>query len=190
MNQDNTRSVYDFENFVKTYGDAVYNYLNKLAGDGMDAEDIMQEALLKIADGLPELRDPAKIKTWAFRIATNAAIDFLRGRNKSNTVFDESLINDADGGDDIEDRAVVDEMSECIRREMGRLASHYHTVMVLHYFEQMSVAEISKICEISESTVKIRLHRGRLLLNRMLSEGCNFYYDRNSNMRCSSRVKE
>jgi len=104
MNHDNTRSVYDFENFIKIHGNAVYNYLNKLTGDGMDAEDILQEALLKIADGLPDLRDPAKIKTWAFRIATNTAIDFIRRRDRDNTVFDESLINDADCGDDLERR--------------------------------------------------------------------------------------
>jgi RNA polymerase sigma factor (sigma-70 family) len=180
-----------FEVFVKQYSNALYNYLKKLTGIGEDAEDLLQEVLIKIAERLPDLRDPARIKTWAFRIATNTAIDFFRKSGKFDQVeFDESLLDGDSANGDIEDELVVDEMNECIRREMGRIAPLYQTALVLYYFEHMTVPEIANICDISVPAVKIRLHRGKRLLNRVLTEGCNFYYDKNSNMRCSSKSKQ
>jgi hypothetical protein len=79
-------------------------YLNKLTGDGMDAGGHSAGGAAQDRRRPAGLRDPAKIKTWAFRIATNTAIDFIRRRDRDNTVFDESLINDADCGDDLERR--------------------------------------------------------------------------------------
>ena len=187
----NDAGVDSFELFVRQYSKPLYNYLKKLTGIGEDAEDLLQEVLIKIAERLPDLRDPAKIKTWAFRIATNTAIDFFRKRGKFDQVeFDESLLDGDAANSDIEDEAVVNEMNECIRGEMGRIAPLYHTTLVLYYFEHMAVPEIAKICDISVPAVKIRLHRGKRLLNRVLTEGCNFYFDKNSNMRCSSKSKQ
>ncbi len=185
MNASNDNVVRDFEEFVKIYHDSLYNYLRKLVGDSQDAEDILQEVLIKIADRLPDLREPEKVKTWAFRIATNTAVDTFRKRERSNVVFDESLINETGAVDDFEDRLVLDEMNDCIRMEMSRMAPRYYMALVLYYFEHMTVSEISNICDISEASVRIRLHRGKNLLHRILSEGCDFYYDRNSNIRCS-----
>jgi len=187
----NDAGVDSFELFVRQYSKPLYNYLKKLTGIGEDAEDLLQEVLIKIAERLPDLRDPAKIKTWAFRIATNTAIDFFRKRGKFDQVeFDESLLDGDAANSDIEDEAVVNEMNECIRGEMGRIAPLYHTTLVLYYFEHMAVPEIAKICDISVPAVKIRLHRGKRLLNRVLTEGCNFYFDKNSNMRCSSKPRQ
>ncbi len=187
ISNDNT-DAYNFESFARAYSEMLYNYLRKLTGNGEDAEDILQEVLLKIAGGLPDLEDPARIKTWAFRIATNAAIDFFRKHGKNEHIlFDESMIGGNEADSDIEDMVIVDEMNECIRREIDRIPPHYRTVLTLHYYEHMTISEISRICDISEATAKIRLHRGKLLLNSILNDSCNFYYDKNCNIRCSSK---
>jgi RNA polymerase sigma-70 factor, ECF subfamily len=187
MNPD-ANDAYSFESFFREHGDALYNYLRKLTGQEEDAEDLLQEALVKIASHLSDLDDPTRIKSWAFSIATNTAVDFFRRRGgKDIVLFDERVHGGDTGSGDIEDRVIVDEMNECIRREMGRIAPHYHIVLVLHYFEHMSVAEIAEVCGISVSSVKVRLHRGKLLLNSILTKGCNFYYDKNSNIRCTPK---
>ncbi len=191
MSFNENTDIQDFESFVKEHSDALYNYLKRLTGNGEDAEDVLQEVLIKIAERFSDLREPAKIKTWAFRIATTTAIDSFRKNGKSeHPAFDESLLDRAIAEDDIEDGVVVDEMNECIRNEISRMPSHYRTALVLFFYEHMTISEIAGICDISESSVKIRLHRGKNLLGNMLNEGCNFYYDRNSNMRCSSKSKE
>ncbi len=191
MDTDTSRDIPDFGEFVRTHGDALFNYLKKLTGVGEDAEDLLQEVYIKIAGRLPDLEDPSKIKTWAFRIATTTAIDFFRKHGgKAALAIDETMPDAATGAGDIEDMVIVDEMNECIRREMGRIAPLYHTVLVLYFFEHMTIAEIAAVCDISESAVKVRLHRGKILLNRILREGCNFYYDSNNNMRCSSRQRQ
>lgn len=176
-------SVISIESFIKDYNDALYRYLRKITGSGEDAEDILQESLIKIAESLSSLNDPLRIKTWAFRIVTNTAMDFFRKNKKVNYVeFDEKLYDPEIKEDDIEDKIIVDEMNECIRGEMSRIAPNYNNVLILYYFEHMNISEIASICDISLATVKIRLHRGKKLLNKILSEGCNFYYDKNSNI--------
>jgi len=180
-----------FESFAKDYSDSLFRYLSKLTGGGDEAEDILQETLIKIAESLPDLNDISKIKTWAFRIATNTAMDFFRKNSRFMHIeFDENLHEPEITENDIEDKIIVDEMNECIRREMSRIAPHYNTVLILYFFEHMSIAEIAGICDISVSAVKVRLHRGKKLLNKVLSEGCSFYYDKNSNLRCSSKPQE
>jgi RNA polymerase sigma-70 factor (ECF subfamily) len=184
-------SCVSIESFIRDYNDALYRYLRKITGSGEDAEDILQESLIKIAESLSSLNDPLKIKTWAFRIATNTAMDFFRKSKRANYVeFDEKLYEPDIMENDIEDKIIVDEMNECIRGEMSRIAPNYNTVLILYFFEHMSIAEIASICDISAATVKIRLHRGKKLLNKILAEGCNFYYDKNSNIRCSSKNPE
>ncbi|TAL32231.1 MAG: RNA polymerase sigma factor [Spirochaetes bacterium] len=177
-----------FEYFYREHGEALYNYLRKLTGQEEDAEDLLQETLVKIAAHLSDLEDSSRTRSWAFSIATNTAVDFFRRRGgKDIVLFDERIHGGGAASGDIEDRVIVDEMNECIRGEMGRIAPHYHIVLVLHYFEHMSVEEIAGVCGISISAVKVRLHRGRLLLNSILTRGCNFYYDRDSNIRCTRK---
>lgn len=181
----------NFESFVKEYSDSIYNYLARLTGRGEDAEDILQETLVKIAGALPELKDSASIKTWAFRIATNTAMDLFRKNGRCNFVeFDENLHETEEQGSSVEDKVIVEEMNECIRREMSRLAPHYYTVLILYFFEHMNIAEIADICDTSVSAVKVRLYRGKNLLKQILSDGCSFYYDKNSNIRCVSKATE
>jgi RNA polymerase sigma-70 factor (ECF subfamily) len=179
------------ESFVKDYNESLYRYLQKITGSSEDAEDILQESLIKIAESLTDLNDHSRLKIWAFRIATNTAMDFFRKNCKVSYIeFDERLYDPETEERDIEDKIIVDEMNECIRGEMSRIAPHYNTVLILYFFEHMNISEIANICEISVSTVKVRLHRGKKLLNRILSEGCNFYYDKNSNIRCVSKPIE
>jgi RNA polymerase sigma-70 factor (ECF subfamily) len=181
----------NFEAFVKEYSDILYSYLARITGSGADAEDILQETLIKIAASLADLKDPSVVKTWAFRIATNTAMDLFRKNGKYNIVeFDENIFEAEEPGSGVEDRVIVEEMNDCIRKEMSRLAPHYYTVLILFFFEHMSIAEIADICGISVSAVKVRLHRGKNLLKMILSEGCNFYYDKNSNIRCVSKSPE
>jgi len=187
MNSNDTAGI-SFESFAKEYSEPLYRYLRKLTGGGDEAEDILQETLIKIAGSLSDLKDISKVRTWAFRVATNTAMDFFRKSGKNSYIeFDENLYEPGADGGDIEDKIIQDEMNECIRREMSRIAPHYNTVLVLYFFEHMSIAEIANICDISVTAVKVRLHRGKKLLNRVLSEGCNFYYDKNSNICCSSK---
>ncbi len=187
MEKDNI-SVINFESFVKEYSGPIYMYLSRLTGNSEDAEDILQETMIKIAGALPDLKDPSVIKTWAFRIATNTAMDMFRKNGRSSFVeFDENLHETDEKGSSIEERVIVEEMNECILREMGRLAPHYYMVLVLHYYEHMGLAEIAEVCDISISAAKVRLHRAKGMLKKILSEGCSFYYDSNSNIRCVSR---
>jgi RNA polymerase sigma-70 factor (ECF subfamily) len=181
----------NFESFVKEYSSQIYLYLARLTGKGEDAEDILQETLIRIAESLHSLKDPSSLKTWAFRIATNTAMDQFRKNGRYSIVeFDENIHEPDEQESGVEDKVIVDEMNECIRNEMSRLAPHYHTVLILYFFEHMSINEIADICGITVSAVKVRLHRGKNLLKKILSEGCSFYYDKNSNIRCVSKAPE
>jgi RNA polymerase sigma-70 factor (ECF subfamily) len=179
------------DSYINNYNDLLFRYLNKLTGSEDDAEDILQESLIKIAECLPDLNDPSKLKTWSLRIATNTAMDFFRKNRKFVQIEFNETQHDAEVNDtDIIDRIMIEKMNRCIHKKMHCIAPHYNTAITLFFFENMSISEIADICDVSVSAVKVRLHRGKNLLKKMLLEGCNFYINDNNDIRCYSKFPD
>jgi len=156
-----------------------------MTGNAADADDLWQETMIRIANALPEFEGRSSVKNWAFRIATRVAIDFLRKSKKS--VLTE-LDDDAECSDvDEEDRLVLDEMNSCVREVIDKLPADYRAATVLFNLHGKSVAEIAEILDISESLVKVRVHRGKALLRESLNRQCTFYTGPNGNIRCERK---
>jgi RNA polymerase sigma factor (sigma-70 family) len=86
-------STPSFEELVGELGGQLSGYLTKMVGNSADADDLLQETLLRIATNLPGFEHRSSLKTWAFRIATNVAIDFLRKSKRAElTEIDEAGI--------------------------------------------------------------------------------------------------
>lgn len=151
-----------------------------------DVDDLAQDVFAKVALGLAHFEGRAKLSTWIYRIATNTAIDCLR---KNRTGLPETpMANDipAPGTDemDIQDsipreqplQCLIDtQMNTCIREHVDKLPEIYRTAMILSAFEELSNKDIAQILDISLETVKIRLHRGRAMLRKILDKACSFY---------------
>jgi RNA polymerase sigma-70 factor (ECF subfamily) len=164
----------------------ILRYLTRLAGE-REAEDLTQIVMLKISAGLPDFRGESSLGTWIYRIATNTAMDRLRGPHNGpmEAQFEEdgSIPVDAEAPS-AEFAAIRGEMTACIREFIDHLPENYRAVMVLSELEGFKNAEIAAILGVSVDTVKIRLHRGREKLRQDLQSGCSFYRDTGHELAC------
>lgn len=179
-------SVVAFADILQRYNSYLYNYLNKLAGDS--AEDLLQETLLRASQSYADLKDAANVKAWLFRIATNVAMDHFRSRRIELQCDDDECSGIPDSNSrSAEESYIIEEMNDCIGRIIGSMPYIYRVVMLLYHFEGLSINEIAAVCDVSPSAVKVRLHRGKEILKRSLNSACEFYYDSDSNLRCSEK---
>jgi RNA polymerase sigma-70 factor (ECF subfamily) len=189
--RDAGRDALRFEDVTKRLRRPIKGYLRKFVGDLHLAEDLLQETLLKIARGLPTFRGESSLKTWAFRIATRTAIDSLRKtRVDAKTVgIDE---DDPPPGDFdlVGDRIVIREMNSCIREEIDSLPEDYRAAILLHDLEGLTAAETAEATGCSLATAKIRIHRARVRLKKILERDCQFYFDREQTLRCDRKPAE
>ena len=174
-----------FEDIVGELSGPLSAYLKRMTGNAADADDLLQETLMRIARGLPQFEQRSSVKTWAYRIATTVAIDFFRKTQKDHFVE----LNDTDDCSDFDedDRLVLDEMNACVRDVIDGLPPDYRAALVLYNLQGKSVDETARICEVSVSTAKIRIHRAKAHLQKALDEKCVFYKSANGNLRCDKK---
>lgn len=136
-----------------------------LTGNAEAAADALQETWIAVARGLGQLEDPARFRSWAYRIATRKSIDWVRRRKRENTLmapFEESVTE----GESAEPRE-----NEAIARMQAALRSlpvETRLILSLYYQRELSVGEIAKSLDLPKGTVKSRLfHARRELKTRM-----------------------
>jgi RNA polymerase sigma-70 factor, ECF subfamily len=157
-----------FEELVGLTHRRVYSLAYRLVKDRSDAEDVAQEAYLRMFRGLAGFREEAAFETWMYRIVTNCAMSHLRRRGRFG-----DLLRDEEGPDlAIPDRAqdlVVnrDELS----RGLAALPEGQRVALLLKDVYGLSVREIAQELGIEEGAVKVRVHRARRKLKELLEEG-------------------
>jgi RNA polymerase sigma-70 factor, ECF subfamily len=162
----------DFEDIVSQYGDFVYNLTYRILGNPADAEDAAQDAFLAAYRNFHRFRGESKVSTWLYRIATNAALMKLRKdrnpRQLTQTGYDEMELTSPWEGP--EDMALNSELRERLEEGLERLPPNLKTAVVLRDVQGLSNEEAAQALDISVSSLKARLHRGRVLLRRHLQE--------------------
>jgi RNA polymerase sigma-70 factor (ECF subfamily) len=177
-----------FEALTRDLEPQLRSYLRRMVRNAADAEDLFQETLLRIARGLPGFEGRASAKNWAYRIASNVAIDFLRRSKRSTIVdFDAMPPEETATEDDDEDRLVLDEMNACVREVIESLPPRYRAALVLHHLEGKTAAETARILEISTGNAKIRIHRAKERLREALDRECDFYASDGGTLRCDRK---
>ena len=167
-----------FHELIRPYERRVYAMALSFLRNEADAEDVTQEAFLKAFRNLPSFRGDAKFGTWLISIALNEARSRIRRRD---AVKMESL----DGPEDEEGHVSPAQLtdwkeipSEALERKEIRLLLHkavtalpliYREVFQLRDIEQMSVNEAAAALGITISSVKVRLHRARMMLQKHLA---------------------
>ena len=184
-----TSEMLDFQSIHERFRPRVLRYLTRRVGEA-DAEDVAQSVMLKVNEGLSAFRGSSDIYTWIYRIATNAALDKLRGKTLQ-TVSDAELESDAVPPEaqiaSVETAAIREEMSACIAEFVACLPQNYKSVMILSEFEGLTNDEIAGILGLSVETVKIRLHRAREKLRKELQAACNFSRDGGNELACDRK---
>ncbi|CAI6084803.1 RNA polymerase sigma factor SigV [Paenibacillus sp. JJ-100] len=145
----------DREAFIRLIRDienSLYNTAISMLRKEEDAADAIQETILKAYKSMHTLREPRYFKTWLFRILINECKTLLSRRSLSTSYAEvpAGLQTQSSPYDEVDIREVVNQLEETKR-----------IVIVLHYFEDMSLRQIADTIGLSESAVKMRLNRAR-----------------------------
>ncbi len=131
------------------------------------AEELAQEAFLKIYQALQGWRREARFSSWMFAVAHNHYRSALRRRQPPSLSI-EQIARSVQGGD-LGAELDAGWRNEAIRLAVSTLPPKYREVIVLYYFHQMDLAETARTARLREGTVKARLFRARKLLERKLA---------------------
>ena len=160
--------------------EVAYRFSLLVCGHAQDAEDVMQEALLKTYRHVSRIREPEAFRTWLYTTVQNAC-RMKRRRHVGEPAHLTSMEEGATGGDgepgpvDVEghtrpaDQLLVDAwLNGRLRDALKTLPPSYRMIVVLREMEELSTREVATIAGISEANVKTRLHRARVMLRRAL----------------------
>lgn len=140
----------------------------RLTAEREAARDIVQEAWLAIVRGLRRLDDPARFRSWAYRIVRNKCADWIRRRVVRRDAVSELQDVAAHAGDDPSTEA--DSVSDAarLRSALAELPREQRAILSLHYLDGMPVAEIAAALDVPKGTVKSRLYHARNRLKQTL----------------------
>ena len=147
-----------FAALVERNRDRVEAVVERMVGE--EAEDLVQEALLRAYLGLSQLRDPARFGAWLTGIAVNLAKMRLRGRERERRLVAEPAADDG-----LEER----ELLELVRDAVELLPAGQRDVVLMHYIDGLSCEEIAALLDSSPGAVRVRLHRARGQLREQLA---------------------
>ena len=147
-----------FEAMVRQYGEQLYWQVRRIVLTHDDANDVVQNALLKAWNAIDTFKGESKVQTWLSRIAINEALDFTR-RQKSHPTL--STDDDQLGlaNQLMADRYFDgDETEAQLQEAIAQLPDVQRTVFQLRYYDEMKYSEISKVLGTSEGALKASYH--------------------------------
>lgn len=165
-----------FSILVNRYQDRIYSVALNYVGNPEDAIDVTQDAFLKAYTKLRTFDSASAFYTWLYRIAINAAIDFLRKRKSrpAESLDDEKFSEigyepaSIDPSADPERVAVRAEQARLLKKAISSLSEKLRTAIILHDVEGLSQEEVAEILKIPVGTVKSRVSRARFELRNLL----------------------
>ena len=146
---------------IAVHHQAVARLAHRLLGWPNEVDDVVQDVFVAVCENLAKFRGTARIETWLYRITVNCC-----RRRQRRWLLERRwwwhVLARRPGADSPED----DDRQEQVREATRGLAARYREVVVLRYFEELTVDEIAGILEVKRGTVEVRLSRAR----RMLAE--------------------
>ena len=151
-----------FEELYHRYQPYVYNIVQGIVQNADDARDVTQDVFLHVYDALPGFRGGSAFSTWLYRVAVNAAISYVRRERRHPQVPLDSLREfRADTDAEPEQQAARMETQQAVQQLLARLPEQHRAVLVLRYFQELSMDEIAQVLNCSVAAAKVRLHRAR-----------------------------
>lgn len=164
-----------YELIVRRYNQRLYRVARAVLRDDTEAEDVMQEAYVRAFQHLHQFEGRAPFSTWLTRIAVHEALARLRTRRKMQQFNEpgddaEMEVPILEKSPDPEQQTSNHELARLLEEELLNLPEQYRTVMMLRDVEELSTAETAEALGLTEENVKVRLHRGRSIMRRHLTQ--------------------
>ncbi|MDZ7716709.1 MAG: sigma-70 family RNA polymerase sigma factor [Balneolaceae bacterium] len=178
LNKEEIKKQEDFEEEIIPHLDAMYNFGLRLTSDPNDAEDLVQDTIVKAYRFFSSYEKGTNAKAWLFRILKNSYINNYRKQSKQPNQVDydevssfyETIRADRTDTSDLEDRMFRELIDDDISNALEELPEDFRTVVLLCDVEGFTYEEIANMLDVPIGTIRSRLHRGRNLLKSQLME--------------------
>lgn len=167
-----------FHELITTHGPCMLQMATRLLGNREDAQDCLQETFLQVYRKIDTFRGESALTTWIHRILVNTCLMKTRTHNHNQVSIDTLLPEFDNGGcrlepnfrfdQSIEDMIAQHHVRAKVLDSIHQLPDHYRAVLLLRDIEGYSTAEVCEMLSLSESAVKVRLHRARAALKKLL----------------------
>jgi RNA polymerase sigma-70 factor (ECF subfamily) len=171
------------EQFVRSNLGWMLAVAKRIIIDSTTAEDVVQDAFSNVFKNLEAFRGDAALKTWMHRIVVNQALMALRKqRRRKEQSIDELLPEFDASGCRIAEPSMLPRLAETpeallmsndrrqqVLSSIHRLPENYRIVLMLRDIEELSTSEVAEVTGLTEANVKVRLHRSRAALKKLLS---------------------
>ncbi len=168
----------DFNEEIIPHLDALYNFALRLTSDPNEAEDLVQDTVVKAYRFFSSYEKGTNAKAWLFRILKNSYINNYRKKSKKPqqvdydevSTFYETVRAERTDTSDLEDKMYRELMDDDITGALEQLPEDFRTVVLLCDVEGFTYEEIANMLDVPIGTIRSRLHRGRNLLKAQLLE--------------------
>jgi RNA polymerase sigma-70 factor (ECF subfamily) len=146
------------ETLVERYHERIYVFMRSVGHDRQTSEDLVQETFMQVWRHIGQLREDRALTSWLFRIAANVSrLYWRRHRHAEPVCIDEvaPAQDEADGAQQAGER----ELFAGLHQAVGRLPWKLRQAVVLHYMDQLTIAEAAQVAQVREGTLKSRLNR-------------------------------
>ena len=156
-----------FEDLIAAMERPLLYYATSLTGNSDSGLDVLQEVWIKAFRGIGKLKDPGAVRSWLYSITHGIAVDRIR-RNTSRERAEAVELEDFQEADE---PSFAEEDAAAIHQALSEIGLRHREVLVLHFLEDLSIAEIAKVVGCSEGTVKSRMHYAKRAMKEILSGG-------------------
>ena len=161
--------VPDWEEVARRYGRFLYTVAYRLSGKHEDAQDLVQEVLLRVRRGLETYR-PGSMEGWLSRIATNVFLDEVRRRRRRPTsAWSDEAVPSLPTAPAADEALAAEALPEEVQAALAALPEDFRAAVVLCDVAGLSYQEIGEATGVPLGTVRSRIHRGRALLREALA---------------------
>ena len=158
-----------FRELVNRWQPRLYYYVRRIVEDENAVWDVLQETWLAVYQKIRKLEDPRKFPAWLYKISHNKAVSLLRREGKYVQMAEEQMADCFENNGTI---GIAEEQAELAHKLLGKLKLAHREVLTLYFLEGFSIREMAGILEVSEGTVKSRLHYAKHKIREAL-KGAN-----------------
>ena len=147
-----------YTSLIRKHQEKLYWHIRRMVVEHEDANDVLQNVLIRVWNGLENFREDSQLYTWLYRIATNECLTYLEQQKKRSSVS----LSDVETG--LSNKIVADKHFDPNRLEwklqlaMQQLPEKQRVVFSLRYYEEMPYEEMSRVLETSEGALKASYH--------------------------------
>ena len=152
-----------FEELFRKYQSRLFSVCRHFLGSHAEAEDTVQDAFVQIYSSLKRFRGESSFHTWAYGITVRTCISRMRKlKRHAESTGEWAELPSAEGNPDVE--------RILIQQTISRLPDSHRIVLILRYYEQLSIEEAAQVLQCGADQMKMRLHRARNAMKELLTQ--------------------